>query len=283
MFNWLPVVLCLAGVAALFAYMVVIRHPWPKTLGLTGVLTTLVFTFFGVIHLYCHHIHHTARHAFLRKHPDWAADALAATLAAEWRRTLRVPCAATLRTLLPPAAACRVIFFGVAEPPKFEPAPDEPMIETPTDRAFPWLLYGGTSLVVPFGIWALTQVGFIRLASTTVDGKLLSAGLVTGVIALLWAWRAGVRPIYIRLAPRMVQFLHYTMRSQPPTIHSYPAASGTVVCVEIRGRLTFLSADNCDTWNSAPSAAGEPSLATVLACLHAQRPTPPLSEDELIG
>src|SRR5688572_23332657 len=67
--TWFPAIPCLAAVAALFAYLVAIRHPWPKTLGLTGVLTALVAVIFGVINLFRHHSQNVARQTFLRRHP----------------------------------------------------------------------------------------------------------------------------------------------------------------------------------------------------------------------
>src|SRR5262245_20058969 len=282
-FVWSPVLLCPAAIAALLACMIAISHPWPKTLGLAAILPTLVFAFFGGIHLYRHHMLHTARHAFLRKHPDWAADPLAATLAAEWRRTLRIPRPDVLRKLVPPADACRVLYFGIAESPKFEPAPDEPEIVTPTQRASFSLAHAVGTIAVPFGAWVLIQFGILRLANTTGDGQLIGAVIFAGLIAVLWAWRAGVRPVYIRLAPRMVQFLHYTVRNRPPRIHSYPAACGTIVCVEIDGRLTFLTSQSHDRWNPRWSAEGHGPLSDVLACLYAKTPTPPLSDTDLVG
>jgi hypothetical protein len=146
-------------------------------------------------------------------------------------------------------------------------------------------LYAIPFALAIIALWALQHAHVIPGKALPLGpmAYLWGGGLVAGV---LWAWRAGIRPSYLRLAPGIVQVLQYGLRRTKPVIRSYPLTAGTVIVVSREGKLIKVAlgrAGQKDTLSfkhmRRPAEAIEHFWQAVLSTA----PIPALSDEELVG
>jgi hypothetical protein len=117
--------------------------------------------------------------------------------------------------------------------------------------------------------------------------RIAKGPLILGLVGLsAWLWRAGVRPRYLRIAPGILQILQYGPRGGQPDVRSYPMIPGTTVFVsKARGKLTvdFFRGPMRDTIPLSGLRKADEYLERMLRGLLSAAPTPPLSDEELVG
>ncbi len=227
--------------------------------------------------------------------PNWDADPLAVQLAKNWRLPTLPPDRAEIPDLyraLPASQRDRafVVCTGVADVPEPEDWRFEPEIIAPAHR---WReIAPAAILVAALVVW----LPFCCMGQVLADnvGDALVILVFLALVALLagayFLLRLAVRPEYIRLAPGLVQFVRYGLRSRTPRIESFPLTGGTLVLVddEIRvfgRRLSFVLVRN-GVQRELP-VARLPSRVRLTErtwqALLSTAPTPPLSDEELVG
>jgi hypothetical protein len=111
--------------------------------------------------------------------------------------------------------------------------------------------------------------------------------LVAGAIALgVWIWRGMIKPTYYRLAPGVIQVLVYSLSSRRPMIRSYPMEAGTLaVFTRIRKHLILALArgENTDMLSFSRMDRPQERIEQAWSALLSTAPTPPLSNDSLVG
>ncbi len=106
---------------------------------------------------------------------------------------------------------------------------------------------------------------------------------------MAWLWRTTVRPTYVRLAPGVVQVLEYRLRSSKPTIRSYPMLPGTLVIVrqDVKARrptsVQFVRGEQSDVLPVSQMKDPDDAMQHIWYALLSTAPTPPLSDEELVG
>jgi len=165
----------------------------------------------------------------------------------------------------------------------------EPEIITPT-RATGYQLLFVPAAVAVIAFWAMQKLGFIpvRWVSANWFGYIVLMGLAVGGA---WLWRSVIRPTYIRMAPGVIQVLEFRYRRKKPLIRSYPTDAGTVVVLhgEARARrspdlkLTLMRGDQQDTIDLSRMRNSEQVIERMWQALLSTAPTPPLSDEELVG
>ena len=104
--------------------------------------------------------------------------------------------------------------------------------------------------------------------------------------AVEWLWRVCRQASYVRLAPGMIQTLKYGLLRSKPTIHSYPMSLGTLVIVTQvlkRTWLVFIRGDVYDVLDLTKMRDRDELLEQIFQALLSTAPTPPLSDEELVG
>jgi hypothetical protein len=186
----------------------------------------------------------------------------------------------------PPAA--RLVCLGAVEMPEVGDYRFEPVIITPTRFLGRRLWFVPLALLI-LAMWLASVFHLIPLKSSINLGS-FSYFLVMGFgMAGAWIWRTTIRPTYIRLAPGVVQIVEFFWGKRKPNIRSFPMQPGTVVIVHQaagarRPTAIWLSRDG--RTEQIPLAqmqrSGEAADQLWRAVL-SSAPTPPLSEEELLG
>lgn len=178
----------------------------------------------------------------------------------------------------------QVIALGVADIPEPTDRSFEPHVVSPGARFSAVWLAMAMSVVA-----ALTWIALRAYASSIPSDVMAFVGtfaVAAPVLALYGIWTVLLHPTYARFAPGVVQILHCRSWKRRPTVRSYPVSAGTVVLAVrhfwgfnftiARGAMkdgfaiwVYRKPDNAEAafWNSLLSTA----------------PTPPLSEEELVG
>ncbi len=234
------------------------------------------------------------RAEFLSTLEEAEADSLAAAVATTWRRPSKAPKPDEVRAALRefegsnPERA-RVVCLGMVDVPQIDDMFFEPEIITPT-RALGSHLWFIPAAVIVLTFWFLQLMGVIpgRAINIGSFGYILAMGISAGV---LWVWRSAIRPTYIRMAPGVVQILEYHHGRGKPTIRSYPLDAGTLVLV--RGpttsrkpghlTLTLLRGEQKDTLELWRMRKRNAIVDRTWQALLSTTPTPPLSDEELVG
>ena len=269
---------CAGGCAGLFA------SGWVALAALLGGVAVQIVR--GWVHA-----RFLVRRAELLRHVSAVTtDETAMTLSRAWgtaRRALRPKEVAELlaATGRPDDRAC-IVHLGW---PRREPWPlvqdsrFEPCIFTATDLM--WRRWVGglaaaawVALWVSWGIWK----GFLATAMFSPAWVWI---VVVAAAALRLAWRALIRPTYLRLAPAIVQVIRYPTIGQQPTIHSYPMTGGTVVVLYLqqRRRLAFLRDGHEETVTVDDTRRPEQVMLQFWEALLTTAPITVLSESELVG
>ena len=180
----------------------------------------------------------------------------------------------------------RVVCLGTIEVPEPEDLHVEPQI-IPFSRLL--ARWRDMILLMMFIMlaWALSRLGiapsFLRIRMDAVSVIIVLVGLATSII---WLWRSLVRPRYIRIAPGILQVLEFGVRRRKPDIWSYPMEAGTVVVVCGEGQgltLTFSKPGQRDRIPIGQMKQPEQQLQRIWPALLSTAPTPPLSDEALLG
>jgi hypothetical protein len=225
--------------------------------------------------------------------PGAVSDARAERLAALWKSRWGHPKPKQVQAVLEevgpadPPRAC-IACYGEIEIPKVGDARFEPEIITPTR-----LLKKQQIVFMPFAFalvafWVLDILHLLPWGLSLRGhyggfGYVFAMGL-GGFIA--WIWRGAVRPTYFRLAPGIVQMLEYRYSRSKPTIRSYPMEAGTLVVVVGKGHrvsMTFRRFDQQDRLPLAEMRHSKQTAQRAWEALLSTAPTPPLSDEELVG
>jgi len=236
------------------------------------------------------------RREFAARHPPELITPTATVLRSAWPAHDRVPPVDKVRAAArkiadtPPESADRrqcVICFGQPEVPEIGELHFEPEIITPTGsmgRQFIWLGLAGVVLVLWLADFLHLVPGWFPPLRSLLSG--LMYVIVAGAVTLgIWVWKAVLRPTYVRMAPGVIQFLVYR-RGSRPTIRSYPMNADTLVYVtRIRKRLflTLARGESSDRLALSQLHDSERLVERVWQALLSTAPTPPLSEEALVG
>jgi len=235
-----------------------------------------------------------ARRSFLEKHPNAGADPRTAALLSTWKVPDRMPKLDDVRAALaahegePHARSAQIVCFGQADVPEVGQLHFEPEIITPTGAIWRQLIW----LVVAGLLVALLLLDYLHVLPPWVPGIRHFFGgfayfLVAGVIALaVWVWRGMIRPTYVRMAPGVIQVLEYRYSKSKPTIRSYPMEPGTLaIFTRIRKHLilTLARGESKDMLLFSRMQQPECKIERAWQALLSTAPTPPLSDEELVG
>lgn len=230
------------------------------------------------------------------------ADPLVAALSQAWKEPDRLPKLEAVREALSAikeaggeknadlqrANRARIICFGQAEVPEVGRLHFEPEIITPTGavwRQLLWLAVAGIPLA-----WCLLD--YLHKLPAWIPGARAMLGgflyfFVAGALALgVWIWKGMIRPTYLRLAPGIIQVLEFRYSKSRPTIRSYPMQSGTLVLftrIRQHAFLTLSCGEYKDSLAFSRMQHPQHYIEQAWKALLSTAPTPPLSEDELVG
>jgi hypothetical protein len=233
------------------------------------------------------------RQAYLAKLRECSADALAVAIAECWR-TWRGVSDDDVKAALaasapsdPPRAL--VVSLGKLDVPEVGAVFFEPEIITPTRY------FGRKLVIVPIAggllaLWMLQRFGIIPHTPIGV-GSLWYVLLMGLAVAGAWVWRAALRPTYIRMAPGVIQILEYRYGKPKPIIRSYPMDADTVAVV--RGTatkkktrdltVTLTRRGRQDKIRFSFTRRQDNAVERMWQALLSTAPTPPLSNEELVG
>jgi hypothetical protein len=234
------------------------------------------------------------RAEFIAEHGQGEPDHLTAALAAKWPRPSKVPGPDEIRDALrqfedEERGPAYVVCIGMIVPPEVGEEFFEPEIVTPT-RALGhhlWFIPVALGVLV---FWFLQLLGIIpgRAVNIGSFGYILAMGFSAGAV---WIWRSAIRPTYIRMAPGVIQVLEYHHRRRKPTIRSYPLERGTIAYLRgstttpKRGQLTLtlLRGEQKDTIEFWRMRQRDAIIQHTWQALLSTAPTPPLSDEDLLG
>jgi hypothetical protein len=238
--------------------------------------------------------HLAQRQAFLDKHPTDEARPAVAALAKAWKMPDRMPKLEDVRAALSnemkneTAGRAVIVCFGEPDVPEVGQVHFEPQIVAPTEavwRQLIWLVIAGM-----LAGWLLLD--FLRVLPPRFPGARSLLGgfmyfFVAGAIALVvWVWRAALRPTYLRMAPGVIQVLEYHYRRSKPIIRSYPVTAGTLVVFTRIGKsltVTLSRGQDKDMLHFSRMRQPQQWVEWTWRALLSTAPTPPLSDDELLG
>ena len=234
------------------------------------------------------------RAEFLATLNEAEADPLAAAIGARWSRPSKVLKPDEIRAVLrgsdeSNAERAYVVCLGQLDVPEIDDIFFEPEIITPT-RALGYHLWFVPPAVAVLTFWFLQLMGVIpgRVINIGSFGYILAMGVSAGA---LWVWRSAIRPTYTRMAPGVIQILEYHHRRSKPTIRSYALDGGTLALV--RGpttnrkpghiTLTLLRDERKDTLELWRMRKRDAIVERTWQALLSTAPTPPLSDEDLLG
>lgn len=218
-------------------------------------------------------------------------DAAAAQIEREWRGLGAPPAipriqeaVALLEPSDPPRA--RVVCLGDFDIPESGDVRFEPEVIWPTRMLLRRVVVAFVILALVAAWWILALLGLIP-AKLWGANPMFSMGYLVFPPLVLWVWRAGVRPVYIRMAPGIVQALEYKWPwTRMPKVRHYPMESGTLAIMwkATEGmRLTLVRGANKDVIKFGEMTKGKDALERAWQALLSTAPTPRLTEDGLIG
>ncbi len=181
-----------------------------------------------------------------------------------------------------------IVCVGAVDVPEIDPNPFEPEV-IPASR-YLWdlgALVTAVGMVVIFILWMTPLSNTLGLPVGQQPAILLLLAVIGGPLLLRWFWLTFVRPQYLRLAPGIIQVLTYKWGRGTPQIKSFPIEGGTLVVLtnQLKSDLT-LSVMRDGAMQSIPVTGFRDSARTralVWRVLLSRVPTPPLSEEGLVG
>ena len=268
-------------------------------IGLCGwaAVVSLAYFGFGALVVWGLHRRNAAylreRQEFLERVDGLADREVGGILRGLWKNPYRRPRMQAIVDALarqddsqPPAA--RVVCFGEFRIPPVRAYRFEPEIISPTrKRARQFLgiplsvaILCVMALLVRVGHWCVIPLLFLGL------GAFLGC-LILGLRAVvMWPLESLLRPTYIRIAPGMIQTVRFPLARSRPVVQSFPVAPGTVVVLEGRRIIQQLALRRGSqralldlTFASSPEIAS----VRIWQALLSTAPTPPLSDEELVG
>jgi hypothetical protein len=209
---------------------------------------------------------------------------VAAPILREWAEHRRRPSMQRIQELLanyePTTDAAHIVCFGKQEVPEVGELRFEPRILSPTD--IQWRRLAGVWPAALVTVWyLLAAIGLVRRPRFSFWLWAVSGAAVALAV---WAWKSGVRPTYVRLAPGIVQFLAYGPGGTRPRVRSYPMSPGTLVVVQRKPRVFAFRCDKIeDTLNFESVRQRQDAEAVLWNALLSTAPIPQMSETELVG
>jgi len=182
-----------------------------------------------------------------------------------------------------------LVCLGTIDVPEVGQVFFEPEIIAPT-RYIGWQLIFVPIAALVIIIWFLQAIDVIHLRRVPLThyAYVLMLGVGAGIA---WFRRTVLRPTYIRMASGVIQILEYRFRKGNPTIRSYPMDGDTLAI--LRGkvtekkqgnlRLTLMRGEQQDTIEVSRIRDRETAAQRVWHALLSTAPTPPLSDEELVG
>jgi hypothetical protein len=256
-----------------------------------GVLVgAVVLTFWGAAN---RKRHAERRQAYVASVRERGEDPLIGALVEKWqvgRRTVSdddINAALASVLNIEPQRA-RIICLGKIEVPEVGDAFFEPEIISPT-RYFGRQLFLIPLAAILLGLWLLQVAGVLPWPRIPLGG--FSYFLAMGAsIGVAWVWRTAIRPTYVRMAPGVIQVLEYRFRRAKPIVRSYWMDAATVAIMRNlragkKPQLTLTlqrgqQKDKIDLWRMRK---GEEAIQRIWQALLSTAPTPPLSDEELVG
>lgn len=297
---WIVVVsIGLAPVIPAVALLLALRPPWAVP-GLGGALLAgviMVVVVWRVARRYQQRLDarwSEHRREYDARSRDVEPDPVAAAISRKWHRRSHLPesevVLEAIRAHPPPRPPrARVVCLGPMDIPEVGDLRFEPVIITPTRYLWRrlWIVPLAVAL---FGLWLFGKLGAwpgLEHMPLGAFGYFLVVGIAA---AAVWVWRTAIHPTYLRLAPGMLQVVEFGLGKAKPTIRSYPMQPGTVAIMinpsarpNRRLTLTLARGENGDEiplWQmQQPAEAAE----RIWQALLSTAPTPPLSDEELVG
>jgi hypothetical protein len=236
------------------------------------------------------------RQEYLAKLRERGEDPVAIEIAARWRgggrgvsdEDTKAALAQVGTAELPRA---QLVCLGEIDVPEVGELFFEPEIITPT-RYVGYAVFFIPAAAAVITLWLLQRVGVIpgRVISLGGFGYVLAMGIGAGA---MWVWRGAIRPTYIRMAPGVVQIMEYRSHKTKPIIRSYPMDGPTLAV--LRGKatgenkkkhnlaLTLWRDEQNDKVELSRIRKREDVIEKTWQALLSTAPTPPLSDEELVG
>ena len=231
------------------------------------------------------------REKLLARFPKWADDPVAAMLSDKWKRGMYSPTPDVVLNVVreapvPQPPRGRIIVLGNIDVPEIGDYRFEPVIITPTRFLWKRLWFVPIALAI-VAFWAAQKLhlipGNVPVGSF---GYLIFMGIaMVGV----WVWRTTIRPTYLRLAPGMVQAVEFGLGKRKPTIRSFPMSPGTVAIAMPRGNqrepsmFWLARGENLEQIPLWQMQYRDEASEHLWHALLSTAPTPPLSDEELLG
>jgi len=228
------------------------------------------------------------RNEFLDRHENWNQNSAAVLLDRQWYVLSRPPDVEKVERVLQRAGvttADRSVIANMttldapeAADRRFEPeiiSHDRP--GTPARARHWWLAALVIAIVVPIGWYVLPRLK---------QPDYVVPGLIVLIALGLWFWRFAVRPTYVRMAPGMIQVVEFRAGNSKPMIRDYPLNPGTLAVITESVSQIKLTVSRGDQTDTIPIAKGKDFNSTIerlWAALLSTAPTPPLSDEELVG
>ncbi|MBU0639732.1 MAG: hypothetical protein KKB50_12770 [Planctomycetes bacterium] len=183
----------------------------------------------------------------------------------------------------------QIVCLGDIDVPEVGEVFFEPEIITPT-RSIGGQLYFIPIAAMLVTFWLLQVMHVIpgRAVNLGGFGYFLAMGFSAAVV---WVWRSTIRPTYIRMAPGVIQVLEFRYGRGKPVIRSYAMDRGTLAVLrgkaagkKIQGlSLTLLRDGQRNVIQLSQMRKCANVLGTVWQALLSTAPTPPLSDEGLLG
>lgn len=226
---------------------------------------------------------------------------VAESLAELWEKTRRVPNPEEIQAAIQEAQTsdpgARIVCLGEPEIPNDIIQNFEPEV-VPSTRSMASMRFYVVIAVALLSIWLFLQSGLLQnsllekvlsfLVPRSAFDFLLpwSVILIPAAIAIvIWGWFAAVRPTYIRAAPGMIQVLRYKAFSKSnPIIHSYPMDAGTLAILSAPlGKVVALTLVRREHQDKIRLDFDTETTEQLWHAFLSTAPTPPLSDEELVG